>query len=230
MPQKTRTPERPDVVLGLLTSVERDGTQSQRRLATELDVALGLVNAYLKRCVKKGLVKVKTVPAHRYAYYLTPKGFAVKSRLTAQYLSHSFSFFRQARQDCTETFAIARAHGWKRVVLAGVSDLSEICAICAPESGIEIVAIVDRAGGQDRLIDIPVVDSYSAVSKEFDGVVISKLSNLDELYLAVVKEFGAGCVLVPKLLRLNALQHIEPARSANSLHHDQARLRPGDAL
>ena len=46
------------ILLDLLSSVERDGDQSQRRLASELGIALGLVNAYLRRCVRKGLVKV----------------------------------------------------------------------------------------------------------------------------------------------------------------------------
>jgi predicted transcriptional regulator len=82
------------IMLGLLQSVERDGGQSQRRLAAELGIALGLVNAYLKRCIKKGLVKVSEAPARRYAYYLTPHGFAEKSRLTVDYLSYSFSLFR----------------------------------------------------------------------------------------------------------------------------------------
>ncbi|HEY4820142.1 MAG TPA: winged helix-turn-helix transcriptional regulator, partial [Xanthobacteraceae bacterium] len=68
-------------MLGLLESVERGGEQSQRRLASELGVALGLVNAYLKRCVNKGLVKVSEAPARRYAYYLTPHGFTEKSLL-----------------------------------------------------------------------------------------------------------------------------------------------------
>ena len=88
------------IVLGLLDSLESDGERSQRRIASELGIALGLVNAYLKRCVKKGLIKVHDAPARRYAYYLTPKGFAEKSRLTVQYLSNSFSFFRLAKSDC----------------------------------------------------------------------------------------------------------------------------------
>src|SRR3984893_6520862 len=88
------------IVLELLTSVEQDGDRSQRHIAAELGIALGLVNAYLKRCVKKGLVKVRDAPARRYAYYLTPHGFAEKSRLTVQYLTDSFSFFRLAKADC----------------------------------------------------------------------------------------------------------------------------------
>jgi DNA-binding MarR family transcriptional regulator len=90
------------IVLNLLNSVD-DGAQSQRRIAEELGIALGLVNAYLKRCIKKGLIKVTQAPARRYAYYLTPKGFAEKSRLTVEYLAASFSFFRQARADCTRS-------------------------------------------------------------------------------------------------------------------------------
>lgn len=77
------------IVLSLLNSVQ-DGATSQRRIAADLGIALGLVNAYLKRCIRKGLVKVSEAPAHRYAYYLTPHGFAEKSRLTVEYLSSSF--------------------------------------------------------------------------------------------------------------------------------------------
>src|ERR1700743_847632 len=104
------------IVLDLLTSGEHDGDRSQRHIAAELGIALGLVNAYLKRCVKKGLVKVYDAPARRYAYYLTPQGFAEKSRLTVQYLSDSFSFFRMAKGDCAQVFEQAKSSGYSRLV------------------------------------------------------------------------------------------------------------------
>src|ERR1017187_2487115 len=103
--------ENEHIVLGLLESVERDGAQSQRKLASELGIALGLCNAYLKRCVTKGLVKMSAVPTRRYAYYLTPKGFAEKSRLTVDYLSFSFEFFRRARADCSAVLIASNARG-----------------------------------------------------------------------------------------------------------------------
>src|SRR5271167_632152 len=131
------------ILLDLLNSVERDGGQSQRRLASELGIALGLVNAYLRRCVKKGLVKVTEAPARRYVYYLTPQGFTEKSRLTVQYLSFSFSFFRQARTDCAQILATAKTRGVRRIALAGMSDLADIVRICALEGGVEIVVIVE---------------------------------------------------------------------------------------
>ena len=91
-------------MLEVLSAVERDSRITQRSLSRELGIALGLANAYLKRCAKKGLIKIRQVPLNRYAYYLTPKGFAEKSRLTAEYLAVSFNFFRDAREQCTRLF------------------------------------------------------------------------------------------------------------------------------
>src|SRR5215469_4987423 len=144
------------IVLGLLESVERDGAQSQRKLASDLGIALGLVNAYLRRCVKKGLLKISQAPARRYAYYLTPHGFAEKSRLTVEYLSKSFSFFRQAREDCSLVLRAAHARGWNRVALIGVSDLAEIATICALEQGITIAAVIDPNKNSDRFVGTPI--------------------------------------------------------------------------
>ncbi len=140
---QTEDAENDRIVLDLLNSVEADGSRSQRHIASELGIALGLVNAYLKRCVKKGLVKVGQAPARRYAYYLTPQGFAEKSRLTVDYLSTSFSFFRRAKADCAQVFAVAKSNGFKRLVLAGRSDLTEIAVLCAVEAAVAIVAVVD---------------------------------------------------------------------------------------
>jgi DNA-binding MarR family transcriptional regulator len=99
-----------EITLGLLQAVHENDSLTQRSAAQDLGIALGLANAYLKRCVKKGLIKVQQVPPNRYAYYLTPQGFAEKSRLTAEYLSYSFSVFRRARADwvCLFVFCLCR--------------------------------------------------------------------------------------------------------------------------
>ena len=115
-----------EIVLGLLTSIERDSAITQRKLAVDLGIALGLANSYLRRCVRKGLVKMSLVPLNRYAYYLTPQGFAEKSRLTAEYLTVSFNFFRRARADCAVLLRHCTARGWRRVALWGAGDLAEI--------------------------------------------------------------------------------------------------------
>jgi len=182
--------------------VEHDGDRSQRRIAAELGIALGLVNAYLKRCVKKGLVKVHDAPARRYAYYLTPQGFAEKSRLTVQYLSDSFSFFRMAKGDCASVFAEAKTNGFARLVLAGKSDLAEIAILCAVESGIAIVAIVDPRSEDPRFVGVEVSKAYSDVKVAFDAVIVTDVVRARISFDAAVEACGADRVLAPALLRL----------------------------
>ena len=190
------------IVLGLLESVERDGAQSQRKLASDLGIALGLVNAYLKRCVKKGLVKIGQAPARRYAYYLTPHGFSEKSRLTVEYLSSSFSFFRQAREDCSSVLKAAHARGWTRIALVGASDLAEIATICALEQGITIVAVVDAKAKSDHFVRTPVVASIEAIPGEFEALLVTDLQATRESLQAILGKFRFERVLVPGLLRL----------------------------
>ena len=64
------------LTLEILEVIENQSHVTQRHLADRLGVALGLANSYLKRCIRKGLIKVQQAPANRYLYYITPKGFA----------------------------------------------------------------------------------------------------------------------------------------------------------
>jgi len=202
MPQTARSEDSKNarIVLGLLESVERDGAQSQRKLASDLGIALGLVNAYLRRCVKKGLLKIGQAPARRYAYYLTPHGFAEKSRLTVEYLSSSFSFFRRAREDCSSVLQAAHARGWNRVALIGVSDLAEIAMLCALEQGITIVAVVDANCEKTPFVGTSVVKSIAAVSGGCDALVVTDLQATRESVQSMVNQLDSDRVLVPALL------------------------------
>ncbi len=195
------------LVLGLLTSVEEDGARSQRRIAAELGVALGLVNAYLKRAVKKGFVKVGQAPARRYAYYLTPQGFSEKSRLTVQFLSSSFSLFRKAKEEYGRIFDRAQALGFRRVVLAGKSDLCEIAILCAVDGPVSIVAIVDPDEAETRFIGVKVVPSYAMIDEPFDAVVVTHLTAAASAFDQAVSSFGPEKVLAPDLLGLRPPQH-----------------------
>lgn len=192
------------IVLGLLSSVEHDGERSQRRIAAELGIALGLVNAYLKRCIKKGLVKVHDAPARRYAYYLTPQGFAEKSRLTVQYLSDSFSFFRMAKSDCSRALALAKARGLVRLVLAGKSDLAEIAVLCAVDAGVTVVALVDPRSDGLRFVGVDVRKSFEEVEMQFDGVMVTDVAHAKLSFDAAIAAVGVGHVIAPALLGLRS--------------------------
>lgn len=187
------------VLLRLLESIEKDGGQSQRGYADDVGVALGLVNAYLKRCVRKGLIKVQRVPAKRYTYYLTPQGFAEKSRLTFHYLSLSLSFFRRAQKDCDDVLDLALSRGWKRIALVGASDLAEIALICAIRRPVQIVGIVDEKT-PDWRFESPAITEQQAVANQIDGVLITTRDSPQSVADTWAEQLGRDRVLAPALV------------------------------
>ena len=194
-----------EITLGLLSAVQQNSALTQRTVARELGIALGLANAYLKRCVKKGLIKVSQVPANRYAYYLTPSGFAEKSRLTAEYLSSSFGFFRAARQQCTEAFVECEKQGWQRVALAGTGDLGEIATLCAMETPVMLAGFIELSAGADkpdRFAGLPVVRAFTELGA-VDAVLVTDLRRPQETFERVAAQFPRDRVLVPRLLRVS---------------------------
>jgi len=190
-----------EITLGLLNAIDRDSGVTQRSLASELGIALGLANAYLKRCAKKGLIKIAEVPANRYAYYLTPQGFAEKSALTARYLSISFNLFRHSRQQYDELFAFCTMRGWKRIAFAGVGDLAEIAILCAAKHGINAVGLLDGNGGEP-FHDLPVASRLKDLGP-VDAVIVTDMTAPQQVYDTLVKVLPRERVLAPKLLSIS---------------------------
>ena len=213
-PQKSETPgsfaDQDEILLGVLNAIDRDARTSQRSISSELGVALGLANAYLKRCVNKGLIKVSQAPARRYAYYLTPNGFAEKARLTAEYFSYSFTFFRRAREQMSQLMAQCAADGRSRIAFAGASELAEVGTLCAHDYPVKLMGVVDekRAGG--TFCGLPVRATLAELG-EVDVVIVTGIPGSETIVRAMEIEVGRERVLLPALLGIAARVQAEGA-------------------
>jgi len=187
-------------VLEVLQAVEEKENITQRHLAKQMGVALGLANSYLKRCIKKGLVKVCQAPANRYLYYLTPKGFSEKSRLTAEYLTESFSFYRRASESLQDVFNQCTTNGWGNVLLVGQSDLTEIACLKAAGEALNIVGIFDPERNNDTFFNAPVFYDLENIP-DFDVCILVDLKSTAEVAEMLVLHIGPEKLLVPKLLK-----------------------------
>ena len=189
-----------EITLGVLDAVEQNAQVTQRSVASELGIALGLANAYLKRCMRKGWIKVKQIPPNRYLYYLTPKGFAEKSRLTAEYLGSSFTFFRRARAQLEEAMGACKAKGWQRVALVGQGELTEIGALCNSEFHLDLVVVAPGVGA--RVAGVAAFPSL-AEAGAVDAAIVTDLAKpqiaFDELKAVLPPER----ILTPRLLRIS---------------------------
>lgn len=187
------------LTLELLQAIDLQEDISQRGLAQEMGVALGLANSYLKRCVKKGWIKITTAPANRYLYYLTPTGFAEKARLTGEFLTTSLALFRQSGNVYDEVLAECRRRGDSTVLFAGLSDLTEIAYMRTLQCDIQVVAVYQPGVEQEALFGVPVIQRLED-SPSFDRIVMTSMEQTNELLCELEASFSTQQIIVPSLL------------------------------
>lgn len=198
------------LTLELLQAIEQRDDISQRDLAQGMGVALGLANSYLKRCVKKGWIKITTAPANRYLYYLTPKGFAEKARLTADFFTTSLTLFRQSGDVYSTVFDECAEHGQKRVLFVGISDLTEIALMRSMQAAIDVVGVLQPDYPKATYFDLSVSQDLPKLSS-FDCAVMTSMEQTNDLLERLEAVLPAEKIIVPSLLLNMSYRHLPDA-------------------
>ncbi|GFO70131.1 transcriptional regulator [Geomonas limicola] len=165
----------------LLSEISGSDQLSQRELSRRLGIALGLVNSYLKNLVAKGFVRVTSFPKNRYAYLLTPSGFAEKSRLAYQHLSYFTGLYTVARQDYLKLFRKLASDGIKGVAFCGIDEVAEIAYLSLTEVGLELELAMDTGNSGRKFMGRQVVTPAIGLLSGNHRIVITSLKRGDAL-------------------------------------------------
>ena len=87
----------------VLRKINSNPNISQRELAYQLNLSLGKVNYCLRSLKNKGLVKIKNFKKSenklRYAYILTPKGIAEKTKITINFMKKKMKEYEELKKE-----------------------------------------------------------------------------------------------------------------------------------
>ncbi len=172
--------------LRILTEIASKGDLTQRTLAKDVGIALGLTNLYMKRLVRKGFVKISGVHPHRLRYLLTPQGIAEKSRLTYEYLQFSLWLYKQTRGKLAETLRPLIDTGVKRYALYGVGEPAELAYLTLRQVGLEPVGVFFEQG-DSVFLGMPVRPTADLEDVEYDRVVAAVFMPVADGALAALK-------------------------------------------
>lgn len=168
--------------LKILEKFDNDVVPSQRDLARDLNISLGLVNSFIKRLVKKGYFKARHVPKNRMRYFLTPKGASEKTRLTYEYIQHSYNFYKEARQKLRDLYIELESQNVSSIVFYGAGDLAEIAYLSLQETNIKLVAVVDDEKKGKRFTRYIVEHPDRLDALTFDRILITSLNFKESIY------------------------------------------------
>lgn len=168
-------------LLKLFKYLERDPEQTQRKLAKELNVSLGLVNSYLKKLIQQDYFKIIDLPKSRIKYILTSKGMHEKKRLAYQYVSYSLAFYKETRKKIKEICGWLSEQGKKKVFIIGATELAEIFVITLQDTNLNIVGIYDNESAGKQLMGLRILNLSSIQDVTSDDIaVIAKTNSINK--------------------------------------------------
>ena len=204
--------------LKLLEAVEADSRVTQRGLSSQLGIALGLTNIYLKRLVRKGYIKCVNVQSNRITYLLTPHGIAEKLRLTYEFMDYSLHLYGEVRQHLRVVIRECSAAD-RRVAIFGRGEAAELSYLTLKEFGLDPLAIFDLEGGADFL-GMPVLPISRHTEVAYDLMIVATLESPGPPVARLFMDGVPREKLFP--LRQEAVTRRKPSEQirAGNGHHD----------
>jgi DNA-binding Lrp family transcriptional regulator len=182
--------------LRLLEELEKNPIVSQRELSHKFGIALGVTNACLKRMARKGLIRIRDLNPRKIGYYLTPKGFVEKTRLTIHLISFRLQHYSELKKVIANRLLEMQRDGRQRVVFYGVSDEMEVAFVTLQGVNLKLVGIVE----DDQKLKPQIIFGYELepVSRvqelKPDCILITSLSENEKKKKTLKHIFGSNSI------------------------------------
>jgi DNA-binding MarR family transcriptional regulator len=158
---------------------------TQRSLAGELGVALGLTNLLIRRLVAKGYVHVVKMGPRHVRYLMTAAGREALAMATRQSLENTVHLYTETREHirCSLSRISAQcdagSDGGKRVIFYGAGDVAEIAYVSLQATDLTLVGVIDdRRTGRFFNLTISSAEQLSAKtlgSVHYDHAIVTTL-------------------------------------------------------
>ena len=144
-----RTNRREEYNRQILQAIASGERVTQRSLASDLGVALGLTNLLIRRLVAKGYLKVAGMGTRHVRYLMTAAGWEALGRATRDSLENTVHLYTQTRELIRASLSgvsqrcSVDTDGRKRVVFYGAGDVAEIAYVSLQSTDLTLVGVVD---------------------------------------------------------------------------------------
>ena len=176
---KPGTHKHDDITLRILDEINRESLITQRTLSSNLNIALGLVNTYIKRLAKKGYIKISKGPMNRVKYALTRKGFTHRVSLTYDFMQSSIDYFREARKRIDIIYAEMINASVSSILIWGDGEIAELCYVSLRGLPIKLIGVVDGAKKHNGFFGHHIYSFEDVKSLEYDAILLASFSKAE---------------------------------------------------
>ena len=172
--------------------IEKNPSVSQRKLSDQLGVALGVINGFIKKMVYEGMIAVKGTNHKHITYFLTPKGFTEKERLTYHFLDQTIIFYADLKGRVNDGLDNLISKGHKNILCYGAGQIMELVFVVlnSTRSGLNILGIVDddkQKQGKKMFGHIVAAPKLIKIFKP-EAVLITSIKHKEEIIGKIAKD------------------------------------------
>lgn len=175
----------------ILQAISSGRPVTQRSLADELGVALGLTNSLIRRLVGKGYVRISGMGTRHIKYLMTADGWEALATATRQSLQNTVHLYTETREQIRHALAQVSLecrpdeNGRKPIVFFGAGDVAEIAYVSLQSTDLDLVGVVDDAR-EGRFFNLPIqrpsqLAAGSIGGTPFSCVVVTSLPHADAI-------------------------------------------------
>jgi predicted transcriptional regulator len=176
-----------DITLRILDEISQESSITQRSLSSNLNIALGLVNTYIKRLAKKGYIKISKGPMNRVKYALTRKGFTHRVSLTYNYMQSSINYFRHARQRIDNVYTQMIHAGARNILIWGDGEIAELSYVSLRGLPLILVGIVDGKSHDRDFFGHAIFSFEDVAALKYDAIL---LASFDKEEMQRINDLG----------------------------------------
>ncbi len=100
-----------------------------------------------------------------------------KTRLTYQYISSSYTFFKSAKERLQDLYRELQAQGKTRVIFYGTGEIADIAYLSMTGSPMHVIDVVDPNRAGSRFAEFDVQASVRRNANEYDALLITAGDN-----------------------------------------------------
>src|SRR5574344_697527 len=105
------------------TTLSQNPDATQRDIAAQNGLSLGMTNAILRRFSAKGWILTKQISAKKICYMLTPEGMQLLAKRSYHYIQRTFDVINEYRNAVMDFVQGKKDDGITEIILIGNSDM-----------------------------------------------------------------------------------------------------------
>lgn len=110
----------------ILSAIRKNSSLSQRELAKETDISLGLINVIIKKMIQGGLLQASRLNKRKMNYCLTPIGLAQISERTSFNANDTIRTYKKIRSNLANLLQELYEAGYSQFSIHGNGELKEL--------------------------------------------------------------------------------------------------------